>query len=318
MSARARALLASGGPALGVLLVVVLFAVLVPDQFLSLYNFRTVVTQTVIVSIGAIGATLVIASGGIDLSVGSVVALSSVATAVLLADGASPLVGLVGGLAVGALAGLANGVLVTRLNVVPFIVTLGTMGIARGLAKWLADEQTVNAPAGWLEELMRKTPDPRWLVISRGAWITLVLAGLVAFVLHRTVLGVHLLAVGSSEPTARLAGVRVERTKVAVYVIGGLFAGLAGVFQFGRLTVGDPTTAIGLELDVIAAVVIGGGSLSGGRGSVSGSLLGALFMAVLGNGCTLLSLPNYVQEIVVGAIIVAAVALDRARRGRAG
>lgn len=317
MSDRARKLLASAGPALGVLLAILLFSLLVPEQFLSLYNFRTVVTQTVIVSIGAIGATLVIASGGIDLSVGSVVALSSVATAVLLRDGSSPIVALLGGLAVGAICGALNGLLVTRLKIVPFIVTLGTMGVARGIAKWLADEQTVNAPAGWLEELMRKTPDPRWLVVSRGAWITLLLAVAVAFVLHRTVFGVHLLAVGSSEPTARLAGVRVERVKLVVYLLGGLFAGLAGVLQFGRLTVGDPTTALGLELDVIAAVVIGGGSLNGGRGSIGGSLLGAFFMAVLANGCTLTAVPTYVQEIVVGAIIVIAVALDRERRERA-
>jgi ribose/xylose/arabinose/galactoside ABC-type transport system permease subunit len=314
MSERVRAWIASAGPAIGVVLALVLFSVLVPEQFLSLYNFRTVITQTVIVAVGAIGATLVIASGGIDLSVGSVTALSSVVAAVLLRDGASPLVALLGGLATGALCGALNGVLVTRLKIVPFIVTLGTMGIARGVAKWLADEQTVNASAGWLEELMRKTPDPRWLVVSRGAWITLLLAGVIAFVLHRTVFGVHLLAVGSSEPTARLSGVRVERVKVLVYVLGGLFAGLAGVLQFGRLTVGDPTTALGLELDVIAAVVIGGGSLSGGRGSIGGSLLGAIFMSILANGCTLTAVPTYVQEIVVGAIIVVAVALDRARR----
>lgn len=316
MSERVRAWIASAGPAIGVVLALVLFSVLVPEQFLSLYNFRTVITQTVIVAVGAIGATLVIASGGIDLSVGSVVALCSVVAAVLLRDGASPLVALLGGLATGAVCGALNGVLVTRLKIVPFIVTLGTMGIARGVAKWLANEQTVNASAGWLEELMRKTPDPRWLVVSRGAWITLLLAGVIAFVLHRTVFGVHLLAVGSSEPTARLSGVRVERVKVLVYLLGGLFAGLAGVLQFGRLTVGDPTTALGLELDVIAAVVIGGGSLSGGRGSIGGSLLGAIFMSILANGCTLTAVPTYVQEIVVGAIIVVAVALDRARRER--
>ena len=317
MRDRARRSVHSLGPALGVALVVVLFAALVPGQFLSLYNFRTLVTQTVIVSVGAIGATLVIASGGIDLSVGSVVALSSVATAVLLRDGSTPLVALIAGIAVGALAGAINGLLVTRLKIVPFVVTLGTMGVARGVAKWLANEQTVNANAGWLEELMRKTPDPRWLVVSRGAWITLLLAAAIGFVLHRTVFGVHVLAIGSSEPTARLAGVRVERVKLAVYLLAGAFAGLAGVLQFGRLTVGDPTTALGLELDVIAAGVIGGGSLSGGRGSLAGSLLGAFFMSVLANGCTLTAVPNYVQEIVVGAIIVAAVALDRIRRARA-
>ncbi|MBZ0119226.1 MAG: ABC transporter permease, partial [Sandaracinaceae bacterium] len=149
---------------------------------------------------------------------------------------------------------------------------------------------------------------------SRGAWITLSLAGLMVFVLRRTVFGVHVLAVGSNEATAHLCGVRVDRVKVIVYAIGGLFAGLAGVMQFGRLTVGDPTTAIGLELDVIAAVVLGGGSLSGGRASIAGSLLGAFFMAVLANGCTLAGLPTYVQEILVGAIIVAAAALDRLRQ----
>ena len=133
-------------------------------------------------------------------------------------------------------------------------------------------------------------------------------------VLRRTVLGVHTFAVGSNEATARLCGVPVERVKLIVYVLAGLFAGIAGVMQYGRLTVGDPTTAMGLELDVIAAVVIGGGSLSGGRGSITGALLGAFFMSVLANGCTLTGVPTYVQEILVGTIIVAAVGLDRLRR----
>src|SRR5690606_9668905 len=132
--------------------------------------------QTVIVGLGAVGMTFVMISGGIDLSIGSVVALVSVASAILLREGASPAVALVGGVCVGTLAGLLNGALVTRLRIVPFIVTLGTMGIARGAAKYLADEQTVNAPAGWLADLMTKTPEPGWLLVSRGVWITLVLA----------------------------------------------------------------------------------------------------------------------------------------------
>jgi len=309
-----RQILTRAAPLLGVLIAVLLFSALLPDRFLSLYNARTVATQTVIVALGAIGMTYVMGSGGIDLSVGSVIALASIVTALVLRDGGAPGTALLAGVATGALAGAFNGLLVTRLKIVPFIVTLGTMGVARGIAKYLANEQTVNAPAGWLAELMRKTPSPQWLVFSRGAWITLLLALLMAFVLRRTVLGVHVLAVGSNEATARLCGVRVDRVKVIVYVIGGLFAGLAGVMQFGRLTVGDPTTALGLELDVIAAVVIGGGSLSGGRGSIAGALLGAFFMAVLANGCTLAGVPNYVQEIVVGAIIVLAVAIDRVRR----
>lgn len=311
---RARQLASLAGPLVGLVLALVLFAVLVPDRFLSFYNFKTVVTQTVIVGLGAIGMTYVMASGGIDLSVGSVIALASVVTAVVLRDGGSPGTALLAGVGTGVLVGVLNGVLVTRLRIVPFIVTLGAMGIARGFAKYLANEQTVNAPAGWLAELMTKTPEPAWLLVSRGAWITLVLAAAMVFVLRRTVFGVHVLAVGSSEATAHLCGVRVDRVKVAVYALSGLFAGLAGVMQFGRLTVGDPTTAIGLELDVIAAVVLGGGSLSGGSGSIAGSLLGAFFMAVLSNGCTLAGVPTYVQEIVVGAIIIAAVALDRVRQ----
>lgn len=310
----ARRALEVGAPLLGVVAVVGLFAILSPDQFLSAYNLKTVLTQTVIVALGAIGMTCVMISGGIDLSVGSSIALASVVAALLLREGYPATVAMLGGLALGAGVGAVNGLLVTRLSIVPFIVTLGTMGIARGLAKYLANEQTVRADPGWLADLMRKTPEPEWLLVAKSVWLTLALAALMSFVLSRTVFGVHTFAVGSNEATARLCGVPVSRVKLAVYVVAGLFAGLAGVMQYGRLTVGDPTTAIGLELDVIAAVVIGGGSLSGGRGSIHGSLLGAFFMSVLANGCTLAGVPTYVQEILVGAIIIGAVSLDRARQ----
>ena len=317
MSQRFRDAVATiAGPLVGLGLVVVLFAILEPDRFISAYNFKTVATQTVIVSLGAIGMTYVMVSGGIDLSVGSVIALTSVMTAWLLRGGHSIPVALMGGVASGAAVGFVNGLVVTRLSVVPFIVTLGTMGIARGLAKWIANEQTVNANAGWLADLMRKTPDPEWLLIAKGVWITLLLAALMGLVLRRSVFGVHTFSVGSNEATARLCGVPVERVKVGVYTIAGIFGGLAGVLQYGRLTVGDPTPALGLELDVIAAVVIGGASLNGGRGSIAGSLLGAFFMSVLANGCNLSGVPNYVQEILVGSIIVIAVGLDQVRRRR--
>jgi ribose/xylose/arabinose/galactoside ABC-type transport system permease subunit len=136
----------------------------------------------------------------------------------------------------------------------------------------------------------------------------------VAVILRTTVLGRHILAVGSSEPTARLCGVAVDRVKLAVYALASALAAVAGVLQYAYLTVGDPTTALGMELDVIAAVVIGGASLAGGRGSVAGTLIGALIMTAVANGCTKLELPNWVQEIVTGVIIVAAVAIDRWRR----
>ena len=263
--------------------------------------------------------TFVMVSGGIDLSIGSVVALTGVVTAVLLRDGSSVWVAASMGIFAGAACGFVNGWLVSRFSIVPFIVTLGTMGIARGAAKYLANEQTVNtAPdaAGWIAELMVKTPSPEWLLVARGVWLTLALALVMTLLLRRTVFGVHVFALGSNERTARLCGVRVERVKLLVYVLCGVFAGLAGVLQFGRLTVGDPTTAIGQELDVIAAVVIGGGSLAGGRGSIWGSLLGAFFMAVLANGCNLAGVPNYVQEILIGTIIVVAVGVDQLRRRR--
>jgi ribose transport system permease protein len=312
---RVKRALSVAGPIVGLLVALLVFSIAEPDRFVSLYNFKNVLTQTVIVGLGAIGMTFVIVSGGIDLSIGSLIALTSVVAAVLMRGGWPAALAVLGALSLGAGAGALNGLLITRLRIVPFIVTLGTMGIARGFAKYFADHSTVDPRgAGWIADLMVKTPDPPWLLVSKGAWITLFLGALSALVLRRTVFGVHTFAIGSNEATARLCGVRVERTKVAIYAVAGLFAGLAGVMQLGRLTIGDPTAAIGLELDVIAAVVLGGGSLSGGRGTILGSLLGALFMSVLGNGLSLMGVETYVQEILVGAIIVAAAALDRLRQ----
>jgi ribose transport system permease protein len=301
------------GPLLGLLLVVLLFHFLEPDSFLSSRNFRTVSTQTVIVGLGAIGMTFVIASGGIDLSIGSVIALASVVAAAVAKAGYDPMLCALAGVLTGALCGLVNGLVIARLGVIPFIATLGMMGVARGVAKWLAAEQKIDAPAGWLENLMSKAEDSRLLGLPQAVWLTLVLAIIFGMVLRHTVLGAHTLAIGSNEDTARLCGVRVGRTKIWIYVLCGIFGGLAGVMTFGRLTVGDPTTAIGEELDVIAAVVIGGASLSGGEGRIAGSILGALLMAFLANGCNLSGVPNYVQEILIGVIIVAAVAVDRYR-----
>ena len=301
------------GPLAGLVAVTAFFAALQPATFLSLYNVQTIAAQTVIVGLGAIGMTFVIISGGIDLSVGSVIALSSVVTALALQAGIPPLVAALAGMATGALVGVINGTLISRLRVVPFIVTLGAMGIARGLAKYLAEEQKVDAPAGWLAAVMAKTPTPEWLLFAPGLWMMAGLALAMGVVLRRSVFGVHTYAIGSSESTARLCGVRVPRTKAMIYTCSGLFAGLAGVMQYARLTVGDPTTAVGKELDVIAAVVIGGSSLSGGSGGIGGSMIGAFLMSVLANGCTLMGVPNYVQEILIGVIIVVAVAVDRLR-----
>jgi ribose/xylose/arabinose/galactoside ABC-type transport system permease subunit len=300
------------GPFIGLLFVVVLFGALEPS-FLSTRNLMTVAIQTVIVGLGAIGMTFVIVSGGIDLSIGSVIALSSVVTALSARAGLPTPVAVMAGVTAGGLCGALNGWLVTRLSIVPFIVTLGMMGVARGVAKWLSAEQTVTPSpeaSDALALLASKT------ATSPGIWITILLAVLMALVLKRTVFGVHTYALGSNEDTARLCGVPVERTKVWIYTLCGIFGGLGGVMTFARLSVGDPTTAIGKELDVIAAVVIGGASLAGGKGSIIGSMLGALLMAALANGCNLTGVPNFVQEILIGSIIVAAVAMDRVRSSR--
>jgi len=189
------------------------------------------------------------------------------------------------------------------------------LGIARGVAKWLAHEQTVNVPPTWLNDLLVTFPQPAWMVLPAGVWITLVLALAAATVLRRTVFGRRVFALGSNERAARACGIATDRLKLWIYGVGGLLFGLAGVMQLSRLRQGDPTVAIGTELDVIAAVVIGGGSLSGGEGSVFGSVVGALIMAFLRNGCQQMGWPNYIQEIIIGGIIVLAVALDRLRAG---
>ncbi len=309
-----RTLPAKLGPLIGLVFVIALFALLRPRTFLTPDNFQIMLLQTAVVGTAALGMTLIIISGGIDLSIGSNIALCTVVIALLLQQGAPPLLAALGGVAVGAACGALIGLLITRLNLTPFIVTLGMWGALRGLAKGLASETMVSAPGTWLNELLQSLRAAnRWMLFPPGVWLLLALTLLVAAMLRSTRFGRHIYAIGSNEQTARLCGVPVRRTKLLIYTIGLAFAGLAGVLQFSYLTVGDPTTAAGLELAVIAAVVIGGASLNGGEGSVFGSVIGALIMTAVANGCTKMNLANWVQEIVTGAIIIAAVVLDRLR-----
>jgi ribose transport system permease protein len=308
-----RELLESAGPLLGLAFVSVIFGFLVGPQFFGGSNLELIARQTAIVCTAALGMTMVIVAGGIDLSVGSIVALTTVVIALALRADYGPATAAAAGIAAGAFCGFVSGQLITRLRVVPFIVTLGMMILVRGAAKGLAGERRLEAPGSWLNDLLRTLEPGRGFLVPAGIWIVAVLAVGVAITLQYTRFGRHLFSIGSNERTARLCGVAVERTKVAVYTLVAALAGVAGVLQFSRLSVGDPTVADGLELDVIAAVIIGGGSLSGGRGTVPGTILGAATMAVIQIGCSQYGLPNWVQQIVTGAIIVIAVALDRWR-----
>jgi len=299
------------GPLGALVLVYVLFALLAPETFLGSVNLATMARQTVVVAITSLGMTFIILLGGIDLSVGSAVALTGVVVARQLRAGSPVLMAVTLGVLTAALAGLVTGFFTTRARLTPFIVTLGSMSILRGLAKGLADEQKIDADPHGLDTLMSAGADTS---LPAGVWLAAALALLGALILEYTVFGRHVRAIGSSAQTARLCGVRVERVTVFVYVLAGALTGIAGVLEYATLTVGDPTDSIGLELEAIAAVVIGGGSLSGGQGSVVGAMLGALLMTVIKTGCTHVGVSNWVQEIVTGVIIVVAMVIDRLRR----
>jgi len=302
------------GPFLALFIVYLGFA-LYNHHIFSLGAFEKLGQQTVVIGIAALGMTLVILTAGIDLSAGSVIALTTVVIAKLLAEvELSPWVAALGGISAGVLCGAINGILITRLKLVPFIVTLGMLLIVRGVAKALSDSMQIKVGTTWLSELLAALPESqRWQLLPPGAWIMILLAVGTALFLKYTPLGRHIFAVGSNENTARLCGISVDRVKILVYSIAGGFAGLAGLMLLSYQEQGDPTGAEAYELDIIAAVVIGGGSLSGGQGSVLGTLVGAAIMTVIRFGCQLNGFPPWVTQVATGGIIIIAVALDRLR-----
>jgi ribose/xylose/arabinose/galactoside ABC-type transport system permease subunit len=281
-----------------------------------------VLNQTSVVAVASLGMTIIIIAGGIDLSAGTALTLCATVLAYCLKNDYGPGAAVACTLFTGCLCGAFNGTLISVLRVVPFIVTLGTMTIYLGIGKILCAESTIfpkrEQIPGWLHSLCSTlAPDvvlgfvPK---VSTGVLAALVLGAFVALILRYTVFGRHVFALGSNESTARLCGVNIPRTKIAVYALSGLFMAIAGIYHFATLKIGNPVEGVGIELQVIAAVVIGGGSLSGGRGSVLGSLTGAAIMSVIRSGCDQLSVPNPYQEILIGFIIVAAVAVDQLRQ----
>lgn len=287
--------------------------------FVRVSNVKIVLIQSVIVAIGALGMTLVIVSGGIDLSAGSSVALTSVLGATLLVKGLPLTAAFALTLLAGGMIGLVNGMLIAWPRMMPFIVTLGMMGICRGAAKWVANNQTVNAPqSARVSDLMMTDDLEHFLPLPFGVWLALGLAVALAVVMRQTAFGRHVFAIGGNELASHLSGIRVPWQKVLIYSLAGLFFGCAGLMQMARLSQGDPSGAVGLELDMIAAVVVGGASLSGGTGSVAGSMIGALVIQTLRNGSSLMNWPTYTQEIVIGAVIILAVGVDRWRQRGGG
>jgi ribose/xylose/arabinose/galactoside ABC-type transport system permease subunit len=282
-----------------------LLSILTP-HFLTVSNLLNVMEQTSINALIAVGMTYVILSGGIDLSVGSVLALAGVLLGTALQAGAPVPVAILAGVAAGAACGLVNGLLVTVGRLAPFIATLGMMSVARGLALLYTDGRPVSGFAPAFRSLATGRLGP----IPVAVLLTLAVYLLAGFVLQRTRFGRYVYAIGGNEEATRLSGVPVRFHKTMVYVLSGAMAGLAAAVLTARLNSAQPIAGIMYELDAIAATVIGGTSLLGGSGGISGTLVGALIMAVLRNGLNLLGVSSFLQQVVVGLVIVAAVLVD--------
>jgi ribose/xylose/arabinose/galactoside ABC-type transport system permease subunit len=300
------------GPFIALLVVYGIFGMMNSKMFTEDVMLN-ILTQTVIVGTAAIGMTLIIIAGGIDLSVGSIIALCGVVAATLVTWHLSAPVIFIATIAFGALCGLINGGLTVGLRLLPFIITLGTMQVFRGAGKVATNGSPVNLPF----DVTAYKPWMGGAGIPLGVWLMIVLVVLFGLLLRYTRFGRHIFAVGSNENTATLCGVNVGKVKLLVYTISGALAGLAGMMIMSKSSQGDPTTAMGMELDIIAAVVIGGASLSGGEGTVLGAVIGALLMTTIRTGCVLNGIPTPWTEVISGAIIVIAVIIDRLRHRKA-
>ncbi|STO13805.1 Ribose transport system permease protein rbsC [[Flavobacterium] thermophilum] len=297
------------GPLIGLFLLCIVLSIL-SDDFLTVDNWLNLLRQVSINALIAFGMTFVILTGGIDLSVGSVLALSSAITAGMMAQGMNGFVAILVGLLAGMVMGVLNGVIITKGKVAPFIATLATMTAFRGLTLVYTDGRPITGFA---------SDDTMFQMIGRGYFfgipvpIILMLMVYIALyvVLKKTTFGRHTYAVGGNEEASRLSGLRVDRLKIYVYALTGTLSALAGLILTSRLNSAQPTAGTAYELDAIAAVVLGGTSLSGGKGWIFGTLVGALMIGVLNNGLNLLNVSSFYQQVIKGAVILLAVLLDR-------
>ncbi|PRX17480.1 ribose transport system permease protein [Orenia metallireducens] len=281
-------------------------------KFLSSYNLLSIARQMSLVAIVAVGQTLVIITAGIDLSVGSIIGFTGIATTMLMAAGIPVFIAIILGLAVGALLGYINGTLITKIDIPPFIVTLGMLSIARGFIMVL----TQGWPISEVPDSFTFLGQGYILGIPVPVIIMVAIMILGHIFLNSTNLGRYIYAIGGNEEAAELSGLNVKKIKTLVYTITGFLAGVSGIIMASRLSSGQPNAGDGWELDTIAAVVIGGTSLMGGEGTIFGTFLGAAIMAVLRNGLVLLNVSVYWQTIAIGAIVIGAVAMDRIRQKR--
>ena len=301
--------------AFGSLVILVIFFTIASPNFMQWSNIIGILLSTAVIGILALGATFVIITGGIDLSVGTVMTLSSVATGLIIATAGLPLiVGIVGGILTGAICGILCGLAITKLQIPPFIATLAMMMIAKGLALVLSGAKPIyftDYPAFSKISLGNIIPG---IDIPNAVIIFFALGIIAAILLSKTVLGRFTFAIGSNEEATKLSGINVNRWKIAIYGVAGAFTGIAGVLMASRLNSAQPALGQGYELEAIAAVVIGGTSLSGGKGTIVGTIIGALIMSVLTNGLRVLSIPQEWQTVVVGLVIILAVYMDILRR----
>jgi ribose transport system permease protein len=295
------------------ILLFIIFTLASPN-FANFDNFVGILLSTAVNGVLAVGVTFVIITSGIDLSVGTVLSVSGVMTGVFISIWKLPIpIGILGGVATGAICGFTSGSLIARIKIPPFIATLGMMMIARGLALVISGMKPIYF-----------TDTPIFYQIAMGSVFGIPIAVLIflggafvaSLILTKTVLGRYTFALGSNEEAARLSGINVKAWKVAIYSLGGLFSGLAGVLMASRLNSAQPALGQGYELEAIAAVVIGGTSLSGGEGSILGTVIGAFIMSVLTNGLRILSIPQEWQMVIIGVIVILAVYLDIIRRGK--
>lgn len=290
---------------------IIIFFSIASPYFFTLRNFMDILRQSTFVLVAAMGMTMVILTAGIDLSVGSIIGLSAGVTSVLLINGAPTFVSIIGGLAVGAVCGLINGIIITRLGVTDFITTLAGLSIFRGILFMMTQGVPFQAFAR-----------PDFSAIGRGnvgvvpvpIIIALILFIILNYILKRTIFGRYVLATGSNNEASRLAGIRVKNVKTIVYMISGLTAAVSGIMLASRLSSVPPDLGQGYEMSVIAAVVIGGTSLFGGAGSIAGTVIGSLMVAIIGNGLILLNVNPFYQYVINGILIIFAVAINNAKR----